>query len=323
MDLMELIFILLGAAICVYYGWKLLLFSRMLFPKRCFPLSETFFTSMGDWAVVTGASEGIGRAYAFALAERGMNVVIMSRTKATLDLLAKEIGEATGQKVKVIVADFSCDNTFREIEEQLMDLNIGVLVNNVGVLPSIIPCKFLDTEKLEKTITMVINCNVKTMMKMCKVVLPDMEKRRKGLIVNISSGISTFPFPLYTLYAASKVFVERFSRCLQAEYESKGIIIQAVVPFGVSTRMAGYQKTNMVTLSPEDFVKTSMQYLRAGDKTHGSICHTALGWLMQCIPLKVLHSEFLLQHMQYYVKKKMTKKQLMSAKTAPSENRKH
>uniref|UniRef100_A0A1A8C002 Hydroxysteroid (17-beta) dehydrogenase 3 n=1 Tax=Nothobranchius kadleci TaxID=1051664 RepID=A0A1A8C002_NOTKA len=287
MDLMELIFILLGAAICVYYGWKLLLFSRMLFPKRCFPLSETFFTSMGDWAVVTGASEGIGRAYAFALAERGMNVVIMSRTKATLDLLAKEIGEATGQKVKVIVADFSCDNTFREIEEQLMDLNIGVLVNNVGVLPSIIPCKFLDTEKLEKTITMVINCNVKTMMKMCK------------------------------------VFVERFSRCLQAEYESKGIIIQAVVPFGVSTRMAGYQKTNMVTLSPEDFVKTSMQYLRAGDKTHGSICHTALGWLMQCIPLKVLHSEFLLQHMQYYVKKKMTKKQLMSAKTAPSENGKH
>uniref|UniRef100_A0A1A8KNE3 Hydroxysteroid (17-beta) dehydrogenase 3 n=1 Tax=Nothobranchius kuhntae TaxID=321403 RepID=A0A1A8KNE3_NOTKU len=321
MDLMELIFILLGAAICVYYGWKLLLFSRMLFPKRCFPLSETFFTSMGDWAVVTGASEGIGRAYAFALAERGMNVVIMSRTKATLDLLAKEIGEATGQKVKVIVADFSCDNTFREIEEQLMDLNIGVLVNNVGVLPSIIPCKFLDTEKLEKTITMVINCNVKTMMKMCKVVLPDMEKRRKGLIVNISSGISTFPFPLYTLYAASKVFVERFSRCLQAEYESKGIIIQAVVPFGVSTRMAGDQKTNMVTLSPEDFVKTSMQYLRAGDKTHGSICHTALGWLMQCIPLKVLHSEFLLQHMQYYAKKKMTK--MMSAKTAPSENGKH
>uniref|UniRef100_A0A1A8MPW2 Hydroxysteroid (17-beta) dehydrogenase 3 n=1 Tax=Nothobranchius pienaari TaxID=704102 RepID=A0A1A8MPW2_9TELE len=323
MNLMELIFTLLGAAICVYYGWKLLLFSRMLFPKRCFPLSETFFTSMGDWAVVTGASEGIGRAYAFALAERGMNVVIMSRTKATLDLLAKEIGEATGQKVKVIVADFSCDNTFREIEEQLMDLNIGVLVNNVGVLPSIIPCKFLDTEKLEKTITMVINCNVKTMMKMCKVVLPDMEKRRKGLIVNISSGISTFPFPLYTLYAATKVFVERFSRCLQAEYESKGIIIQAVVPFGVSTRMTGYLKTNMVTLSPEDFVKTSMQYLRAGDKTHGSICHTALGWLMQCIPLKVLHSEFLLQHMQNYVKKKMTLKELISAKTAPSDNGKH
>uniref|UniRef100_A0A1A8GHX6 Hydroxysteroid (17-beta) dehydrogenase 3 n=1 Tax=Nothobranchius korthausae TaxID=1143690 RepID=A0A1A8GHX6_9TELE len=323
MDLMELMFILLGAAVCVYYGWKLLLFSRMLFPKRCFPLSETFFTSMGDWAVVTGASEGIGRAYAFALAERGMNVVIMSRTKATLDLVAKEIGEATGQKVKVVVADFSCDNIFREIEEQLMDLNIGVLVNNVGMLPSIIPCKFLDTEELEKTITMVINCNVKTMMKMCKVVLPDMEKRRKGLIVNISSGISTFPFPGYTLYAASKVFVERFSRGLQAEYESKGIIIQAVVPFGVSTRMAGYQKTNMVTLSPEDFVKTSMQYLRAGDKTHGSICHTALGWLMQCIPLKVLHSEFLLQHMQNYVKKKMTQKELISAKTALSDNGKH
>uniref|UniRef100_A0A1A7YX37 Hydroxysteroid (17-beta) dehydrogenase 3 n=1 Tax=Iconisemion striatum TaxID=60296 RepID=A0A1A7YX37_9TELE len=323
MDLMELIFIVLGAAVCAYYGGKLLLFSRMLFPRQWFPLSKSFFTSMGDWAVVTGASEGIGRAYAFALAERGMNVVIMSRTKATLDLLAKELGEATGQEVKVIVADFSCDDIFGEIEEQLKDLNIGVLVNNVGVLPSIIPCKFLDIEELEKTITMVINCNVKTMMKMCKIVLPKMEKRRKGLIVNISSGISSLPFPLYTLYAASKVFVERFSRGLQAEYESKEIIIQAVVPFGVSTRMAGYQKTNMVTLSPEDFVKTSLQYIRAGDKTHGSICHTVLGWLMQCIPLKVINSEFLLQGMQNYVKKKMTQRELTSAKTSLSENGKH
>ncbi|MED6279246.1 hypothetical protein CHARACLAT_032569 [Characodon lateralis] len=100
--------------------------------------------------VVTGASEGIGRAYAFALAERGMNVVIISRTKETLEKVAKEIGETTGQRVKVIVADFSEENVFREIEEELKDLNVGVLVNNVGVLPSIIPCKFLNAEELDK-----------------------------------------------------------------------------------------------------------------------------------------------------------------------------
>lgn len=51
---------------------------------------------------------------------------------------------------------------------------------------------------------------------------------------------------------------------------------QAVAPFGISTRMAGYQRTNTVTLSPEDFVKSSLQYLRAGDKTHGSVCHTVV-----------------------------------------------
>ncbi|KAI3372047.1 hypothetical protein L3Q82_006908 [Scortum barcoo] len=161
----------------VYYGVKLLLFSRMLFAKLWFPPSKSFFTSTGEWAVVTGASEGIGRAYAFA---------------------------------------------------------------------------------------------------MCRLILPGMDKRRKGLIVNISSGIASIPFPMYTLYAASKVFVERLSQGLQAEYKDKGIIIQTVAPFGVSTRMAAYQKTNMMTLSPEDFVKSSLQYIRSGDKTHGSVCHIIL-----------------------------------------------
>ncbi|XP_073322620.1 17-beta-hydroxysteroid dehydrogenase type 3 [Pagrus major] len=302
MDFMDLFFISLGTAVALYYGVKLLLFSRMLFPKLWFPLSESFFTSMGEWAVVTGASEGIGRAYAFVLAEQGMNVVIMSRTKVTLDQVAKEIGDTTGRRVKVIVTDFIKENVFSEIEDELKDLNIGVLVNNVGMLPSLIPCKFLESAELDQTITKVINCNVKTMAKMCKMVLPGMDNRRKGVIVNISSGVASIPFPLYTLYAASKVFVERFSQGLQAEYKDKGVIIQAVSPFGVSTRMTAYQQTNMVTPSPEDFVKYSLQYLRAGDKTHGSVCHTLLGLLLQTIPLKVLYAESMLRSLQDYVK---------------------
>ncbi|XP_037535983.1 testosterone 17-beta-dehydrogenase 3 [Nematolebias whitei] len=149
MEITELFFIFLGAAVLVFYGGKLLLFSRMLFPKRWFPLPEAFFTSMGEWAVVTGASEGIGKAYAVALAERGMNVVIISRTKATLDQVAEEIGEKTGQRVKVIVADFSQDDIYGEIEKQLKGLSIGVLVNNIGVLPTFIPSKFLDSAELD------------------------------------------------------------------------------------------------------------------------------------------------------------------------------
>ncbi|CAI5649998.1 17-beta-hydroxysteroid dehydrogenase type 3 isoform X1 [Oreochromis niloticus] len=305
MDFMELFFISLGTGVVVYYGVRLLLFSRMLFPKLWFPLPKTFFTSMGEWAVVTGSSEGIGRAYAFALAQRGMNIVVMSRTKAKLDQVAKEIGEATGQRVKVITTDFTKENIFSEIEEQLKDLNIGVLVNNVGTLPCFIPSRFLEYDELDKTITKVMNCNVKTIAKMCKIILPGMANRGKGMILNVSSGIASIPFPLYALYAASKVFVERFSQGLQAEYKNKGIIIQSVAPFGVSTRMAGFQKTNMVTFSPEDFVKYSLQYVSAGDKTNGSVCHTVLSWLLQTIPLKILYAEPMLQGLQDYVKQKL------------------
>uniref|UniRef100_A0A3P8S642 Hydroxysteroid (17-beta) dehydrogenase 3 n=1 Tax=Amphiprion percula TaxID=161767 RepID=A0A3P8S642_AMPPE len=297
MDFMELIFICLGAAVVVYYGVKLLFFARMLFPKLCFPLPKTFFTSMGEWAGE--------QCVCVCLAERGMNVVIMSRTKATLDQVAKEIGETTGQTVKVIATDFTNQNVFDEIEAQLKDLNVGILVNNVGTLPSHIPCKFLEFEELDKAITNVINCNVKTMAKVRTITgFFFCLYRGKGLILNISSGIATIPFPLYTLYAASKVFVERFSQGLQAEYKDKGIIMQAIAPFGISTRMAGYQQTNTVTLSPEDFVKSSLLYLRAGDKTNGSVCHTFLGWLLQAIPLKVLYSEFMQHSLQDYVKKK-------------------
>ncbi|XP_037114719.1 testosterone 17-beta-dehydrogenase 3 isoform X2 [Syngnathus acus] len=307
-NFMEWFFTTLGAVVFIYYGAKLLLFTRMLYPKRWFPVPKSFFLSMGEWAVVTGASEGIGRQYAFALAEHGMNVVIMSRTKVTLDKVAKEISESTQRVVKVVVADFTNDNIFTDIEEHLKYLDVGVLVNNVGMVPSAVPRRFLEGEDLDQTITRVINCNVKTMVKMCKIILPGMENRRKGVIVNIASGIASIPFPMYSLYSASKIFVERFSQGLHAEYKDKGIIIQAVTPFGVSTRMAGYQKTNVTMLSPRDFVESSLQYIRAGDKTYGSICHMLLGWLLLSIPLKILHSDFMLQGMKDYVEKKQAEK---------------
>ncbi|KAM9858564.1 17-beta-hydroxysteroid dehydrogenase type 3 isoform 2-T2 [Aulostomus maculatus] len=295
----------------------------MLCPKLWFPLPKSFFTSMGDWAVVTGASEGIGRAYAFALAEHGMDVVIMSRTKVALDQVAKEIGDSTGRRVKVIVTDFAQGNGFGEIEEQLKDMNIGVLVNNVGTLPSNIPCKFLETAELDQTITRVINCNVKTMVKMCRIILPGMENRGKGLILNISSGIASIPCPLYSLYSASKVFVERFSQGLQAEYRDKGIIIQAVTPFGISTRMTGYLQTSTVTLSPQAFVKSSLQYVRTGDKTYGSVCHLVLGWLLQTIPVTILYAEPMLCSMQDYVKKKLSLKKSNSSEACENGKNKN
>ncbi|XP_062310601.1 17-beta-hydroxysteroid dehydrogenase type 3 isoform X1 [Osmerus eperlanus] len=305
MDFIGLFFVSLGFAVVLFYGVKLLLFARMFYPRIWFPQPKSFFTSMGEWAVVTGASDGIGRAYAFELASRGMNIVILSRTKEKLDHVANEIEKNTGQKVNVLVADFTEDSIYEGLKEKLKNLNIGVLVNNVGVLPSHLPCKFLQTKDLEQGITRVINCNVKAMVQMSQIILPAMEHRGKGMIVNISSGVATVPSPLYTMYCASKLFVERVSQGLQAEYKAKGILIQTVAPFGVSTAMTGYQKPNFVTLTAGDFVRTSLQYLTSGDKTHGSIRHTVLGWLVKNAPLQILHSEIMQDILLEYVKKRV------------------
>ncbi|MBN3297847.1 DHB3 dehydrogenase, partial [Amia calva] len=276
MDFLELFFISIGTLFVLVYTVKLTGFLKTLFPKTWYPLPHSFFTSLGEWAVITGGSDGIGKAYAFELAKHGMNIVIISRTLEKLKKVAKEIEETTGQQVKVIAADFTKDDIYKRIEENIQGLNVGILVNNVGILSSTLPCRFLDTENIDTSITNVINCNMKSPVKMCKMILPGMEKRQKGLILNLSSGLAYTPCPLFTIYSASKGFVERFSRGLQAEYKSKGIIIQCLTPFGVSTPMTNYQKPNFVTKTAGEFVKVSLENIMVGDQTYGCIPHAIL-----------------------------------------------
>ncbi|XP_073765321.1 17-beta-hydroxysteroid dehydrogenase type 3 isoform X2 [Danio rerio] len=318
MTLTEIIFVLTGTCAILVFGGKIASLIMMFITKLFCPLPEAFFTSLGKWAVITGGSDGIGRAYAEELSKQGMSVIIISRNQEKLDRAAKKIELNTGGKVKVIAADFTKDDIYGHITENIEGLDIGVLVNNVGILPSQIPCKLLETSDLEERIYDIVNCNVKSMVKMCRIVLPGMQQRR-GVILNVSSGIAKIPCPIYTLYAASKVFVERFSQGLQAEYISKGVIIQTVAPFGVSTAMTGHQKPDMVTFTAEEFVRSSLKYLKTGDQTYGSITHTllasrsphskkvagsspGLGRIVQSIPTWVLQSETFQHHFQEYVK---------------------
>ncbi|XP_069043386.1 17-beta-hydroxysteroid dehydrogenase type 3 isoform X2 [Lepisosteus oculatus] len=304
MDSLELFFISVGALVFLLYLIKLIACMKIFFPKTWYPLPQSFFTSLGEWAVVTGGSDGIGRAYATEIPttffpSRG-------RTEDKLKKVAKEIEETTGQRVKVIVADFTKEDIYEHIAESIKELNVGVLVNNVGILSSKIPCRFLDTDDTDRVISNLINCNVKSLVKMSKIVLPGMEKRQKGLILNLSSGLAKFPCPLYTIYSASKVFVERFSRGLQAEYKSKGIIIQSVTPYGVSTPMTQHQRPNIITKTAEDFVRTSLNYILAGDQTYGCIPHQILGWIMQTIPLQVLHSSVVQEKFLAFVRQRVS-----------------
>lgn len=277
----------------------------MLVPKLCWTIPGDFFTSMGKWAVITGGSEGIGKAYAEEFAKHGLNVVLISRSKEKLVKAARDIEVKMNRKVMVIAADFTKDDIYGSIRQKIQSLDIAVLVNNVGILPSNIPCKLLETVNLEEKIHQMINCNAKAMVKMCHIVLPGMVERGRGIILNISSGISKIPFPMYTLYSASKVFVEIFSRGLQAEYKSNGILIQSVSPFGVSTAMTGYQKPSIITFTPDGFVKSSMLYLKAGEQTYGSVSHAILGWIIQVIPTWVLRKEAFQSNFQAYVKKQV------------------
>ncbi|KAJ7100984.1 hypothetical protein O6H91_Y578300 [Diphasiastrum complanatum] len=185
-------------------------------------LSKTY----GTWAVVTGATDGIGRAFCFQLAKKRINVVLIGRSKTKLEDLVKEI--QTGYGVDARYAE-----------------RLGILINNVGM--SYPYARFfheLDSELMSNLIR--VNIDVTT--RMVQLVLPGMLQRKRGAIINIGSGAASImpADPLYTLYAATKAFVDQFSRSLYVEYKHSGIDVQCQFPSAntyakVALRSIGYE----------------------------------------------------------------------------------
>uniref|UniRef100_A0A3B3RMA3 Hydroxysteroid (20-beta) dehydrogenase 2 n=1 Tax=Paramormyrops kingsleyae TaxID=1676925 RepID=A0A3B3RMA3_9TELE len=169
---------------------------------RVYVLSEYWRADLrayGQWAVVTGATSGIGKAYAMELASRGLDVVLVSRSEGKLQAVAKEIESMYGRQTRIIQTDFTeGPQIYPRIAEKLQGLEIGILVNNVGMNYAGMLVSFLDVPDPEQRITQVINCNI---LSVTQVSVPGC----KGLIINVSSEAASAPQPLLTLYSATKV----------------------------------------------------------------------------------------------------------------------
>lgn len=197
----------------------------------------------GKWAVITGCTDGIGRQYAFQLAARGLNIVLISRTPEKLMAVAAEIEQRHQVKTKWIAADFSQGRpVFDKLRQELAGVPVGILVNNVGTNTDY-PDDF-ETASEDK-LWEIINVNIGAATMMTRMVLPEMKQRRQGAIVNISSGSELQPLPYLTIYAASKAYVRNFTLALQHELEPFGITCQLVSPLYVTTKMNQYSTTLM------------------------------------------------------------------------------
>ncbi|XP_043933014.1 very-long-chain 3-oxoacyl-CoA reductase-like [Protopterus annectens] len=278
----QTLFMVTGVLVFVYVLLKLTW--TILHGIRVYVLSEIWKVNLhyyGKWAVVTGATGGIGKAYANELAKRGLNVVLISRSLEKLKQVATEIEEKYGGKTKVIQADFTSGGPIYDtIQSSLKDLEIGILVNNVGMTFTEVPSYFLDATELEKRISNLINCNMLSMAQMTRIVLPQMVERKKGVIINISSGAGCFPLPLMAMYSASKAFVDFFSRGLHAEYSSKGIIVQCIIPLLVSTNMTHGIETNAFVKTPEHFASSALNTVGISSRNNGCLAHALQHYFM-------------------------------------------
>ncbi|XP_006852268.2 very-long-chain 3-oxoacyl-CoA reductase 1 [Amborella trichopoda] len=218
--------------------------------------------SYGPWAIITGPTDGIGKALAFELARNGLNLVMVGRNSLKLSEISAQIEATYGRVVKNVVVDFSADLEagLERIREGIKGLEIGVLVNNVGVTyPNPTFFDEADPEVVER----VIRVNVEGSTGVTKVVMDGMVKRRRGAIVFVGSGAASVApsFPLVAVYAASKAYIDQFSRSLYVEYKPHGIDVQCQIPLYVATKMTSVAKPSWFAPTPEVYVSSCLGWV--------------------------------------------------------------
>eukprot|EP01087_Luapelamoeba_hula_P005320 TRINITY_DN153_c0_g1_i1.p1 TRINITY_DN153_c0_g1~~TRINITY_DN153_c0_g1_i1.p1 ORF type:complete len:320 (-),score=63.72 TRINITY_DN153_c0_g1_i1:114-1073(-) len=276
----------LGAVVVIkFLVWDLF---RTLY-KRCIrgaaDLTRYGAKSGSVWAVVTGASEGIGKAYAIELAKRGFNVVILSRTLKKLQEAQREINTSY-PKVQVEVKDFDFGSdkpNYAMIEDFLKDKDVGILVNNVGVNYPY-PANYLDTEPQKNN--QIVDVNVKALNEMTRIVMPIMIKRKAGGIINVSSFSGVVPAPMLSVYSGTKAYINFFSLCLATEYKRSGIDVLSVTPSMVVSNMSKFRQPSLLkgVTSADKVARGSLNVL--GLETHWSPfwLHALLEYVFQRLP---------------------------------------
>lgn len=220
-----------------------------------------------DWAVVTGATDGIGLEYARQLAEKGYNLLLFSRTEEKLQNVALEIGAKYPQtKVEYLSVDFTQTDIYESIKKKVnsLDGQLYILVNNVGIMHSI-PELFADYP--EGYNVKQINVNVVSATEMTEISLKRMlsqksfaeEKQPKGIIIFISSSAGLVEIPTFSVYGATKAYMNYLGKVLTAEYASKDILVQTVTPNQVVTKMSKELYDASVSVSAESFVRYALK----------------------------------------------------------------
>jgi short-subunit dehydrogenase len=233
----------------------------------------------GTWALVTGASAGIGLAFARQLAARGHGLVLVARSERKLTALAQELHDRHGVDTLVVVQDLAAAGAAEQVADAVAvaGIQVEVLVNNAGIgtfgRDAEIPADY------NRDVAMV---NVVAVADLVQRFLPGMVARGSGAVVNVASMAGFQPQPFMALYAATKAFVVNYSLGLWVETKGTGVKVLAVCPGPVNTDFPiangikyDEQRLGWLLADPEHIVRQS---LRALDRDKGYVVPDWRNW---------------------------------------------
>lgn len=230
---------------------------------------QTLTQRYGAWALITGASSGIGAEYAQQLAAQGMNLALLARRTDRLEELGKKLSEQYGIQYRAIGADLNSDSFLPAVIEQTQDLEIGLLVNNAGFTNH---GDFLDNDLAAEERLVNVNCRAATLLAHHFGRL--MRDRKRGGIMFTASVVGFTSVPIWATYSGSKAYDLLLAESLNVELKPYGVDVMAVCPGSTRTEFLDYQGfwSKILVMEASDVVRGAL-------KSIGKRPYYIAGWM--------------------------------------------
>ncbi|MCF4969703.1 SDR family NAD(P)-dependent oxidoreductase [Nostoc sp. CMAA1605] len=218
---------------------------------------KRIYTRYGTWAVVTGASSGIGREMAFQLAESGFNLILCARSQETLKQIATTLTTQYSVEVQVFKLDFSEEKAAATLEIATQNLDVGLLIVSAGFGTS---GSFLNSQ-LEQEIEM-LNVNCRALLELSWYFGRQFVKRGRGGIVLMSSIVGFQGMPFAAHYAATKAYVQTLAEALYVELAPLGVDVLSSAPAPTNSGFASRAGMRMgMAMNPLAVVQPTLKAL--------------------------------------------------------------
>ena len=196
---------------------------------------------MKELILITGASSGIGTEMAMQLAKKGHDLILTARRKDRLEKMKAELEAKHGVAVHVFVSDLSSTENAKKLMRDIKakHLTPTMLVNNAGF------GEYGDFTESNLDLELdMIQLNISSLVTLTKLCIHDMKAVNRGSILNVASLLSFFPFPYYSVYAATKAFVLSFSEAIRSELSNTGIAVNVLCPGPTDTEFTDQRMLN-------------------------------------------------------------------------------